>query len=243
MPKYTERDWLQTPLGQYLLAHEQGMYDSAVNDLFGFNALQLGMPEVDLLRNSRIPYRFRVAESGDVNLRCHSSQLPFAALSADLLVLPHVLEFSEHPHETLREAERILVPEGHLVLSGFNPLSLWGAKRLFAKGGEYPWRGKFISLLRLKDWLALLGFEVVAGRMCCYVPPLRNQYWLQRYAFMDNAGDRWWPMLGGVYFLVAKKRVVGMRLIRPNWNGSRVAQALMPKPTQKTQYKKIVNDQ
>jgi SAM-dependent methyltransferase len=238
---YTERDWLQTPLGAYLLEQEQGLFDAAVADLFGFNAIQLGMPEVDLLRNCRIPFRFRAAELGMATLRCASSQLPFAGSSADLVLLPHILEFSADPHATLREVERVLLPEGHVVLSGFNPVSLWGMRRLLDRSGSYPWGGKFVSLSRLKDWLALLGLEVVAGRMGCYVPPLHNIAWLHRCRFMDGAGDRWWPMLGGIYFLVAKKRVTGMRLIRPNWNGARVAQVLMPRPTQKTELQKIEN--
>lgn len=238
-PTYTEQDWLQTPLGEYLLKQEQALFDSAVVDLFGFNALQFGMPEVDLLRNCRVPFHFRAAAEAAVTLQCDSVQMPFAASSIDVLLLPHILEFSSNPHDTLREAERILLPEGHLVLSGFNPLSLWGARRLLDKGGEYPWQGKFISLLRLKDWLALLGFEVVAGRMGCYAPPVRKVSWLNRCQFMDGAGDRWWPMLGGVYFLVAKKRVNGMRLIRPQWDGARMARALMPKPTRKAGMQKL----
>jgi len=239
MATYTEQDWLQTPLGNYMLQHERTLFDSAVADLFGFNALQLGMPEVDLLRNCRVPFRFQAAPRGAGTLTCDTIQLPFAAGSIDVLALPHVLEFSPNPHATLREAERILLPEGHLVLSGFNPLSLWGARRLLDQRGEYPWQGKFISLLRLKDWLALLGFEIVAGRMGCYVPPMRNEPWLNRFQFMDGAGDRWWPMLGGVYFLVAKKRMTGMRLIKPQWSSARMARALMPKPTQKTEIQKI----
>lgn len=215
------------------------MYDGTVADLFGFNALQLGMPQVDMLRNCRIPYRCLAAAAGEVTLRCTPTQLPLAAHSVDLLALPHVLEFSENPHDTLREAERVLMPEGHLVLSGFNPLSLWGARRLLERHAEYPWQGEFIPLPRLKDWLALLGLEVVGGRMGCYAPPWRNTSWLQRCRWMDQAGNRWWPMLGGVYFLVAKKRVTGMRVIRPSWNGSRVVRALMPKPTQKAECKKM----
>ncbi len=179
---------------------------------------------------------------GEATLYCDTVQLPFATSSTDLVVLPHVLEFSTNPHDTLREAERILLPEGHIVLSGFNPLSLWGVRRLLDRGGEYPWKGKFISLLRLRDWLALLGFEVMAGRMGCYTPPVRTETWIHRSQFMDRAGDRWWPMLGGIYFLVAKKRVTGMRLIRPNWNGSRMAQVLMPKPTQKAECQKSKNE-
>jgi len=235
---YTEPEWLQTPLGAYLLAQEQAMYDGAVSDLFGFHALQVGMPEVDFLRNCRVPFRFKAASSGAASLRCDSVQLPFASGSTDLVLLPHVLEFSSHPHDTLREAERILLPEGHLVLSGFNPLSLWGARRLLDHDGEYPWGGRFLHLLRIKDWLALLGFEVMGGRMGCYVPPVRQAHWITRCRFMDRAGDRWWPMLGGVYFLVARKRVAGMRLIRPNWNRTRMARALIPKPTQRTECQK-----
>ncbi len=214
------------------------MYDAAVPDLFGFNAMQLGMPEVDFLRNSRIPYRFHAAAGGEVRLRCNASRLPLAGQSLDLLLLPHVLEFSPNPHDTLREAERILVPEGHLVLSGFNPLSLWGARRLLDRGRGYPWQGRFISLLRIKDWLALLGLEVAGGCMACYAPPWGSQQWLQRCGWLDRAGNRWWPLLGGVYFLVAKKRVTGLRIIRPNWNSPRVVRVLIPRPTQKAECRK-----
>lgn len=238
MMSHTEQEWLQTPLGQYLLEQEQTFFDAAVGDLFGFNALQMGMTDIDLLRQSRIPFCFKAGEKGVSTILCEAAQMPFAANSVDLLLLPHVLEFSRNPHDTLREAERILLPEGHVVISGFNPASLWGMRRLLGKQCGYPWQGKFISLLRLKDWLALLGFEVVAGRMACYAPPVPNPTWLNRFRFLDRAGDRWWPMLGGVYFLVAKKSVLGMRLIRPNWNGARVTRALMPRPTRKTEYQR-----
>lgn len=238
MTTYTEQDWLTSPLGRYLLVQELRLYDQTVPDLFGFNALQVGMPQVDLLRDSRIPYRVRAATWGDVPLRCDSTQLPIASQSVDLLLMPHLLEYSVNPHDTLREAERILVPEGHLILSGFNPISLWGLRRLFARRKGYPWSGKFLSLPRVKDWLALLGLEVVGGRMACYAPPFSRDTWLGHCRFMDSAGDRWWPLLGGVYFLVARKRVVGMRLIRPNWHAPKLAQALMPKPTQKVEWQK-----
>lgn len=226
-----------------MLEHERALFDAAVVDLFGFNAVQLGMPGVDLLRQCRIPNRFS-ASANQGSLRCDFSQLPLATGSVDLLLLPHVLEFADHPHQVLRDAERTLVPEGHLVISGFNPVSLWGLRHGLCKRTSYPWRGKFISLMRMKDWLALLGLEVVAGRMACYAPPCRNGKWLKRMEWMDRAGDRWWPMMGGVYFLVAKKRVAGMRLIRPQWNSRSLAQVLMPRPrpTQK-EYNKVSDEQ
>jgi hypothetical protein len=86
-----------------------------------------------------------------------------------------------------------------------------------AQSGEYPWCGQFIGLPRIKDWLALLGFEVAAGRMTAYAPPCRREQWLHRLRFMEYAGDRWWPFAGGVYFLHAVKRVSGVRLITPKW--------------------------
>lgn len=211
-------EWLSTPLGSYLVEHEQSYFDRAVADIFGYNAFQLGMPELDLLRTSRIPLRARVGPAGAVNVRADFRDLPIASNSADLVLLPHVLEFAEHPHQILREVARVLMPEAHVVISGFNPFSLWGVRRTFHHGTDFPWRGRFITLMRVKDWLALLGFEVIGGQMACYAPPSRQQKWLERFKFMESAGDRWWPISGGVYFLQAVKRVRGVRLIMPKWS-------------------------
>lgn len=213
------------------------MFDHAVADIFGFNAVQLGMAGVDLLRDSRMPFRCSAALSDRVALQCEFEQLPLATGSIDLLLLPHVLEFSTDPHQVLRDVERALVADGHLIISGFNPISFWGLRRRFGEQRSYPWHGQFVSLMRLKDWLALLGFEVIAGRMGCYVPPLTKEKWLARVRWMDRAGDRWWPMTGGIYFIVARKKVAGMRLIRPQWNRN-LSRVFVPKPTQKTECQK-----
>jgi len=211
-------DWFKTPLGRYLLEREQASVDRMVSDIFGFNAMQMGLPQVDFLRASRIPFRFTADAEGKVQLRSDPCNLPVASQSIDLLVLPHVLEFSVNPHQVLREVERVLIPEGRVIISGFNPWSLWGVWHMMNRSrGEYPWRGKFVPLLRLKDWLALLGFEVIAGHMCCYAPPVNSESWLYRFSFMESAGDRWWGMGGGAYFLQARKRVHSMRLIMPRW--------------------------
>lgn len=233
----SETEWLATPLGAHVAAQEQAMFDAAVADIFGFNAVQLGMPQLDLLRDSRMLFRCAAAKNGNTALRCEFEQLPLATGSVDLLLLPHVLEFADNPHQVLRDAERALMAEGHIIISGFNPISFWGLYRVFCEKRDYPWRGRLISLMRLKDWLALLGFEIVAGRMGCYAPPVTSPKWLSRMAWMDKAGDRWWPMMGGVYFLVARKKVIGMRLIRPQWNHN-LARVLIPKPTQKTECQK-----
>ena len=211
-------EWFATPLGRYVLERELAYMDAAVADVFGFNALQLGMSEHDFLRANRMPLRCRVAPAGAVDLRADLFDLPVASHSVDLLVLPHVLEFSAHPHQVLREVQRVLMPEGHAVIVGFNPRSLWGVRRVFNRArGAYPWRGRFINLSRLKDWLSLLELEIVAGRTGCYLPPCAQEKWIRRFGFMEKAGDRWWPIGGGVYFLHVIKRVRGMRIIMPKW--------------------------
>ena len=232
MPNLAE--WLTTPLGRYLIQREQAYYDREVADIFGFNALQLGLPQCDLLRNNRMPLRLCAAREDTARLRADPGFLPVASQSIDLVLLPHVLEFSDHPHQILRETERILMPEGQLIISGFNPFSLWGmARHLPGFRDALPRNRKFISLLRIKDWLELLGLEVVAGRMCCYAPPVQREAWLQRFHFMEAAGDRWWALAGGVYFLRAHKRVHSMRLITPTWSELRAARKALKPVAQK----------
>jgi SAM-dependent methyltransferase len=266
-------DWFQTPPGRYLLEWEQSRFDEAVADVFGYNALQLGLPELQTLRANRMPHRWlalpeelvvladessgrHAAKDGEVAhhsaairhsglpslaaLVTNAAALPFPAASLDLLVLPHTLELSADPHHVLREVERVLVPEGRVVISGFNPYSLWGLRQARARWASrvglgntgmsrlyLPEAGDFIGPRRLRDWLRLLSFEVESERFGCYRPAVRTEKWLQRMAWMDRAGPRWWPIVGSVYFVVAVKRVRGMRLLGPAWKPRR-SQAAVP---------------
>ncbi len=204
-----------------------------IADVFGFNALQLGLAERDFLAPSRIPLRQRAGREGPVDVHCELSSLPFAANSIDLVILPHVLEFHREPHQILREVERILIPEGQLVIAGFNPHSLWGLerslRRVSGRAEAFPWRGQYLSLLRLKDWLQLLGFEVERGNFGRYAPYCESVQWLHRWRFLECAGDRWWAFAGAVYLLRAVKRVRGMRLILPQWRDAKArSKALTP---------------
>jgi SAM-dependent methyltransferase len=225
--------WLATPQGAYVLDWEFAQFDSAVDDVFGYRAVQIGLPDVDFLRQSRIPHRFSVALEGGAGIAADPLQMPLASQSVDLVALPHVLESHDNPHEVLREAERVLMPEGRLVISGFNTASLWRLRQLFTskKNAEPPWDADFLGLLRLRDWLRVLGFELDGGRFGCYAPPFRNRVWLDRFAFMEKAGARWWPITGGIYVVRAVKRVAGMRLITPAWRKERARRrALAPIP-------------
>lgn len=229
--------WLSTPPGEYVLGWELLQYDSAVEDVFGFRAVQVGLPEVDFLRQNRIPFRFTLALEPGAALAADPLQLPLASQSVDLVTLPHVLEFHPNPHEVLREVERVLVPEGHVVISGFNTASLWRARQAFTFGREKPtpWDAKFIGLLRLREWLRLLGFELNGGMFGCYAPPFANRTWLERFAFMEKAGPRWWPITGGIYVVRAIKRVQAMRLVTPAWRKERARRRALAAPvTQRT---------
>jgi len=245
-------DWLTTPPGAYLLGWERLRFDEAVSDVFGYHALQLGLPELDALQANRMPHKWLALESAPAAqtpdkagapaatarraaLLTDSGALPFPESSLDLVVLPHTLELSRDPHATLREVSRVLVPEGRVVISGFNPTSLWGLRQrrghLYQRWGYdsffLPKTGEFIGYWRLRDWLRLLDFEVESGRFGCYRPALASQAWLDRFEWMDAAGERWWPIFGAVYFLAAVKRVRGVRLLEPAWK-TRKAPAAAP---------------
>ena len=146
----------------------------------------------------------------------NSSELPFANESLDLVVLPHVLEFATDPHQILREVVRVLRPEGRLIISGFNPASLWGARQYCSRliGSPYlPRDGQFISLIRIKDWLKLLNFSLDRGHFGCYKLPLQGQSSMGRMDFLESMGNRWWPIFGAVFLVSAIKRQQGIRLI------------------------------
>ena len=226
-----------------MLEWEQAQLDRVVSDVFGYHALQLGLPQLDALRENRMPcrglvldaasgasapYRFpRTASAaapeqhaplGRSAVWCDLLDLPFEAQSVDLIVMPHTLEFTRDPHRLLREAERVLMPEGQLIILGFNSLSLWGARQSVGKVTGRPFvpaTHDLIAFTRLKDWIKLLGFDLERGRFGCYRPPLMSDQWLARYSFMEAAGDRWWPIFGATYMVKAIKRVRGMRLVGP----------------------------
>lgn len=230
------QQWFQSAAGQYLAAWEQAQFDVAVADVFGYHALQLGLPGLATLRANRMPKHWLAQDSlptpapAQAQLICDFMALPLAEASIDLVVMPHTLEFSGDPHQTLRDVERVLVPEGRVVLCGFNPVSLWGWRQRRARAWRklgagdlfLPDSGEFIGYWRLRDWLRLLGFEVELSRFGAYRPGFTSAKWLERMAWMDTLGQRWWPILGSVYFVVAIKRQRGPRLVEPNWRRRRV---------------------
>lgn len=220
--------WFDSDVGHYVRTWEQQRIDQLVADVFGFRAVQFGLPDFNYLSGNRMtckvyagPQRLSTMASTNwhSSVLCEAEQLPFDTGSIDLLVLPHTLSSAQDQHMVLREAQRVLVPEGRLVIAGFNPWSLWGLRNTLP--GLPPWfpagQSGSVSPARIKDWLKLLSFEIDRGHFGCYAPAVRTQQWIDRFAFMEKAGDRWWPIFGAVYLVSAVKRVTGMRLITPAW--------------------------
>lgn len=145
-------------------------------------------------------------------MRAEPWELPFATASVDLLLLAHTLDCVQTPHAVLREAERILRPEGTLLISGLNPFSLWRARAVRRR----------ISPLRLREWLSVLGLETVESCFGCFRPPFRKERWLEMCRWLEAPGARFWPLGGGVYILRAVKRTRGVRLIEPQWRLGRL---------------------
>jgi SAM-dependent methyltransferase len=230
-------EWFAQSPGRSLLAVESHALRAVWPSLFSKVAVQLGCAgPVDLLEACNAQVRTLLdlpGVPGAAATRVYGvpEQLPFDSRSVDLMLLPHTLEFSDDPHQVLREVSRALTPEGHVVILGFNPFSLWGMWRLLRRRrAGAPWNGHFLQLARIKDWLKLLDFDIARGSMLYYRPPLASETAMDRLRFLDKAGDRWWPMAGAVYLLVAKKRVVGMTPLRPEWRTTRAFGRAVARP-------------
>jgi SAM-dependent methyltransferase len=167
----------------------------------------------------------RLGEHAFIDLHCDFAALPFPANSLDLVVLPHTLELDADPHATLREVERVLVPEGRVVICGVNPASLWGLRqrrahvyRRFGVGQLYlPTRGRVHRVLAHARLAAPAEFRGRVGPFRL-LPPRGGGRALAGAIRVDGpCRCRWWPIFGAVYFLVAVKRVRGMRLLGRSW--------------------------
>lgn len=221
--------WFERDLGRSMLAAVILRLSSLLPNLFGYHILQLGVfHDKPLLASSRISHQVilsidpAVSPGTGSGVHCESGALPIAADSVDVVVLPYVLEFEPDPHQVLREIERVLIGEGHIVIIGFNPWSCWGLWRLLLAWSEaVPWCGRFLRLGRVKDWLKLLGFEVTHVSRVFYRPPLSSNRLLRNLAFMEKLGRMMWPVFGGSYVIVARKRLVRLIPIRSEWRARR----------------------
>jgi SAM-dependent methyltransferase len=207
------REWFNGPLGQLMLKEEEKLLEEELGRFFGGYLVHYGpcaeappsAPQVQ--RNVRLG-----APLPGVEIVCEEQAWPLSEHAADVVVLQHGLDFSLSPHGLLREAASAVRPGGHLLIVGINPWSGWGMRHLFSHGALR--KARCISASRVGDWLNLLGFALEKRRFGCYRPPLASPAWQQRLAGWERAAGNWQTSGGGVYLLVARKMVVGLRPLR-----------------------------
>lgn len=213
--------WYGAGVGSFLLDEVRHTLDRMLPDLFGYYALQIGQlgAQSDLLASSRIRHHLCVDLLADgVNVLASPDALPFDQESLDLIVLFHTLDFTNEPHHILREIDRTLIPQGHVVIVGFNPLSIYGVwKVVLSWKRRVPWCGRFYTGARIKDWLSLLGFEPVMNDHLGYGPPINHRGLRQRLLFLERTGAFAIPYFGGVYVMLAQKRLATSTPIRTRW--------------------------
>lgn len=215
--------WFSTPIGRELIASEQALIDNKLRSFFGYHLLQLSIGrDIDLSVQSVIRHRFSMTPLSHDNRHCGAVSkfdcLPLESNSIDVVILHHVLEFSQTPHQLLREAERVIVPHGHLVIVGFNPWSLLGFwSRISRMSKKTIWHNRHLSAGRLYDWLSLLDLDVLSLDYCFYRPPFKQKNLLKQLSFLERLGNKYHLPLGGSYVLVAKKETATLTPIKPKW--------------------------
>lgn len=221
--------WFSNCPGRLVLEAEIELLNEILPNLFGYHLLQVGrIADADLLSSSRILHRVLVGVDEET-MECPYSYLqgspealPIASDSVDVLLLAHTLEYASRVHDTLREAQRVLVPEGRLLVLGFNPWSWFGLWRLFLRRRRAaPWQGRFLGLTRVKDWLALLGFDDLIVKGHFFRPPFRSESLMHRLQSVERLGHHLPPHLMGAYLVVATKRVTTLTPARPLWQPRR----------------------
>jgi SAM-dependent methyltransferase len=218
-------NWLATPLGRRCLSHEQRLLRRTLDRVFGEQWLQVGIwGAKDQFSRYARTQRVAVLDAPGTeapDLVSAVDRLAIASDSIDALLLPHTLERSATPHAVLREAARVLRPDGCLLVLGFSPAAFWGIRHLIARDGYPPGSRHLIREGRLGDWLELLSFDVEPAIGYCHTLPLEK---LRRTGSLprERWARRWLPFLAGGYLLVARKRTVNLTPFRPAFRRPRL---------------------
>ncbi len=166
-------------------------------EIFGYHLLQLGgSARCEFLRATPIKNKIYFNTDHNATIRGNFHELPFVFNSIDLVVAPHVLEFSKDPQKILSEIYHVLIPDGTLIIIGFNPFSLWGLLR--------RWQGRYISAGKVQRWLTHMGFRIILQESLFFRPPLQSKSALRKTLFMESMGPMLWPDCGAIYVIVAK---------------------------------------
>jgi SAM-dependent methyltransferase len=229
--------WWASALGRALLAAESELLSEALEDVFGWELLQIGAwgGSRELLAGSRSRRQTILAAPGfpaGADIIGRPPLLPIASDAVDAVLLPHTLEFATDPYAIVREVDRVLVGEGQLLVLGFRPWSLWGMRARASHTGFPPGMRRVLPERRVRDWLVLLGYEVVASRRYLYCSP-----WSSGSGGAGRILRRGLthPLPGGAYLLKARKRIYTMTPVRPRFREKPAVLGGLVKPTTRSQ--------
>ena len=212
--------WFETPLGRRCLASEQGLVRRTLETVFGEQLLQIGAwgPSDSFLRFARTQRRALIdwRDDTDADLITDPGRLAIASDSVDAVLLPHTLELTDSPHALLREVDRVLRADGHLVTLSFKPGGLWGLRHALSPRGYPTGQRRMIGERRLRDWLELLHYDVGRRQRYCHGLPIER---LRRFGRLpqDSSLGHWLPVLSAGFLLKARKCVHPLTPIRPVW--------------------------
>lgn len=220
--------WFQTPLGRALLADQRALLERRLARLTGARQLQVSVSHRLPLTNGTdfsqkimtTPRCFTGIPDGVVV--CDADELPFPGDSMDLVVLHHTADFSDHPHQVLREASRVSRGGGTIALIGFNPVSFWGARRLVSRHNAGPWGGRFLLRRRMEDWLHLLDFQVEVSVTRFFRLPIQRSGSKDSGKLSERLSSYGFLPVGAYYCILAKKRVCARIPQRSHWRQSKV---------------------
>jgi SAM-dependent methyltransferase len=232
--------WWGSQLGRSLLAAEAELLGEAMEDVFGWELLQVGAwgGARELLARGRTRRQSLVAAPGfaaGADIIARPAHLPVGGDSIDAALLPHTLEFAPDPYAVLREVDRVLAGEGQLLILGFRPFSLWGLRARASRSGFPPGMRRVLSASVVREWLVLLGYEVVAESRYLYLGP-----WSRGLSAGEGTGrilrpGLTYPLPAGAYLLKARKRVYTLTPIRPRVRERPAVLGGLVKPTTRTQ--------
>lgn len=234
--------WFETELGRVVLAHEQKLIERSLTNCFGYHLLQLSIDsDLSFFNECRVqrcfkagsilPHEIASEQPGSESeercafVQCNFEELPFESDSLDVIIAHHVVEFAGDPHAMLRELYRVVVPEGRVVIVGFNPWSLLGARMVVGRWkNSSMWRNHWLSVSRVQDWLQLLGFAVERTEYGFHHLPLH------RAARWSKPNANWARHIpgGGIYMITAIKQVAKFIPLRPLRKRSVSVLAQMP---------------
>lgn len=213
------QSWQEIPHGQAIKSKVEEYLLNWWPKFFGYHMLKIGNLSCELdTSRCQINHQIGVAESANsAGVRADIDELPFVQHCVDVTILSHCLEFYPDPHHLVRECDRVLIPDGYIVITGFNPYSFCGmAKPLYFRSEKFPWSGRFFTPARIKDWLHLLGFEVLDDKRFIFSSLTRNSS-ISRYGVWQRFCERYLGALGSVFIIVAKKRELPLTPMRPKW--------------------------